>query len=68
MKLKYRIEIYMEESNTIEPKKPYFWRLASIDDSSNLNNWCTCSAGWGETYQDAFDQAESFYLEYKKKV
>ena len=37
MKLKYRIEVYMEESD-IELEEPYFWRLANIDDSSNLNN------------------------------
>lgn len=66
MKLKYRIEVYMEESE-VELEEPYFWRLASIDDSSNLNNWCTSSAGYGRTYQDAFNQAMSFYLKYKKE-
>lgn len=74
MKLKYRIEIYMEESETSQFEKLhnksenlYFWRLASIDDDSNVSNWCTSTAGYGKTYQDAFDQAMSFYLKYKKE-
>lgn len=64
-KLKYRIEVYLDETD-IELEEPYFWRLAVIDDNSNLNNWCTNKTGYGRTYQDAFNQALSYYLKYKQ--
>lgn len=65
MKLKCKIEVYLCESDT-EPEEPYFWRLASTDADSTASNWCTSSAGYGRTYQDAFNQALCFYETYKK--
>ena len=65
MKLEYKIEVYLSESDT-ELEEPYFWRLASTDADSTTSNWCTSSAGYGRTYQDAFNQALYVYETYKR--
>lgn len=65
MKLVYKIEVYMEESD-VELEEPYFWRLASKNADSTASNWCTSSAGYGRTYQDAFNQALYVYETYKR--
>lgn len=37
MKLEYKIEVYLNRSDT-ELDEPYFWRLASTDTDSTTSN------------------------------
>ena len=66
-KYEYRVEVGMMPHYHDSPNRPYFWRLASINTENPDSQWCTCSAGWANTPEEAFAEAKRFYDKYKKE-
>lgn len=67
MKLKHRIEVNVEPNNTLNPNSPYFWRIASVNIENPDSDWCTTTAGWAISPEEAFAEAKRFYDKYKKE-
>lgn len=68
-KYEYKIEVNMEPQyhDSPIPNAPYFWRLASINTENPESEWCTSTAGWSNTPEEAFAEAKRFYDKYKKE-
>lgn len=60
MKLVYKISVDLAPQNG-----KYFWVLQNLNIEANDGGWCTSSAGWADTYDDAWNQAKNFYEKYK---
>ena len=59
----YKIEVITTPHIHDNPKEPYFWCIQSC---VNGGNWCTCTAGWAVTLEEAWKQAHQFYNKYYK--
>lgn len=62
-KYKYKIEVHTQPNK----KGEYFWRIASINTENPDSQWCTSTAGWANTPEEAFVEAKRFYDKYKKE-
>lgn len=65
-KYEYQIEVIMTPHYHDNPNAPYFWRIASINTENPDSQWCTSTAGWAKTPEEAFAEAKRFYDKYKE--
>ena len=61
--MEYKIEVNVTPSTADSPKSPYFWIIRSYCG----NAWCTETAGWAATPEEAWKEAFTFYSKYKKE-
>lgn len=58
--MEYKIEVLMTPHYHDSPKKPYFWMIGSYAGK----DWCTHTAGWAATPEEAWKEAYAFYNKY----
>ena len=63
MKAIYKIEVGLYPNNDINVFKPFFWCLRS----NSGKDWCTETAGWEASPEEAWKAAYHFYEKYKYK-
>jgi hypothetical protein len=56
----YKIEVAMTPNTYDNPDEPYFWIIRSCCG----NDWCTYTAGWAATPEEAWKKAQAFYNKY----
>jgi hypothetical protein len=58
--MEYKIEVKMTPHTQDNPEAPYFW----IIKSDCGDGWCTNTAGWAVTPEEAWKEAYAFYTKY----
>ena len=59
--MEYKIEVIMTpDEYEKKTTKPYFWRVASYTGK----DWCTHTAGWAATPEEAWKEAHTFYTSF----
>ena len=63
--MEYKIEVIMTPDEYAKKiAKPYYWRLASYTGK----DWCTHTAGWSATPEDAWKEAYTFYTSFIQPI
>lgn len=65
MKLVYAIEVELALRQT---NNQYMWKLKNLDVDQDNSEWCISRIGYADTYDEAWNQAKSFYEKYKSKT
>lgn len=58
--MRYKVEISMNPNYDDNVQKPYFWIIRSIDETKSDSDWCTVTAGWSKTPDNAWAEAANY--------
>lgn len=59
----YKIEVSTSPNYVDNAICPYFWIIRSIVENNDNSDWCTVTAGWAATPEEAWREAKDFYDE-----